>query len=94
MAQETQAPRTPAQLAHQRRIAPLGGLAKAAKYDGRELTEAARRAFRDSFAARVRAEHPDLDDVEVARRADVLRRLHYQRAAYASAAARRKRGRL
>ena len=75
----------------------VGGYARAARYDGREMTEAARRRFAESFleghACRVcpPATLPaDLLPAERARRAEALRRGHYARVAMASARARSK----
>ena len=72
-----------------------GGYARAAQYDGREMTARARQTFADSFldghACRVcpqTALPPDLLPVERARRAEALRKAHYARVALASARAR------
>lgn len=59
--------------------------------DGRAGTEAARAAFRDSFADAIRAEQPGLSEAEIARRAESRRRAFYGRLALRSAIARRKR---
>src|SRR5688500_10557967 len=75
--------------AHARRIARLGGLAFAAAHDGKAATELPRATFAASFAARVRADNPGLDETEVVRRAEALRRMHYVRAGLASGEARR-----
>ncbi len=78
-----------ARILHNRRIARLGGLSFAAANDGRQATAGARAAFRSSFEARVRLQFPDLTDpVEIERRAEALRRLHYAKLAYQSAVAR------
>jgi hypothetical protein len=69
----------------------LGGLATAARHDGRTMTSVARATYRDSF----RAGHecascgstvipPGLSESEVQRRADALFRGHMARLAYAS----------
>ena len=51
----------------------------------------ARAAFASSFERQVRAAAPDLtDEVEIARRAAALKRLHYARMAFKSAQVRRK----
>jgi hypothetical protein len=70
----------------------VGGYARAALYDGREMTAAARQRFIESFReghdCRVcpRVELPaDLLPAERERRAEALRRLHYARVALASA---------
>lgn len=73
----------------------VGGHARAAMYDGREMTARARARFRESFAeghaCRVCPAvtlPSDLLPVERARRAEALRRAHYARVAMASARAR------
>lgn len=75
----------------------VGGLTRAARYDGREMTAAARRTFTASFAAghscRVcpAVEVPaDLLPEERARRAEALRKAHFARVALSSARARAK----
>jgi hypothetical protein len=82
---------SPAQRAHLRSIAALGGLARSAKYDGVEMTAAARSTYRASFIDRV---DPDrvLPEAERLRRAEAARRLHFARMAYESAKARRANG--
>ena len=73
-------------------IARLGGLARSAAYDGREVTANARQVFRDSFleavdpTGRLRRERPE----EAARRAQAARKLHYARLALKSAQVRAK----
>jgi hypothetical protein len=76
----------------------VGGYARAARYDGREMTAAARQRFADSFRegheCRVcpAVAMPDgLLQGERARRAEALRRAHYARVALASSQARAKR---
>jgi hypothetical protein len=54
-------------------------------------TAAARKAANDRFKRQVRDEHPNLDDREVARRAEHLRRAHFARMALASSRARSRR---
>jgi hypothetical protein len=79
---------------HNKRIARLGGLAFSASHDGRQATEKARRAFADSFVARVRERFPELtDEAEIRRRAEAQRKLHYAELAYKSALARARRRR-
>lgn len=73
----------------------LGGLALAAKYDPRQYTAAARRAFDDRFLAEV---DPDgslrrVNPVEAQRRADAARKLYFARLAYKSAKAQARRRR-
>ena len=76
----------------------VGGFARAARYDGREMTAAARSTFAASFltghGCRVcpRVDLPgDLMPGERARRAEALRRGHYARVALAGVRARRAR---
>jgi hypothetical protein len=76
----------------------VGGYVRAARYDGREMTAAARRRFAESFleghGCRVcpTVAMPDgLLPGERARRAEALRRAHYARVALASAQARSRR---
>src|SRR5436190_4137165 len=77
---------SPALRAHCRSIGSLGGLARAAAYDPHPIMANARAAFVSSFERQVRAAAPDLtDEVEIARRADALKRLHYGRMAFKSA---------
>ena len=73
----------------------IGGHARASRYDGREMTQRAREAFRASFleghscrvcpALRLPA---DLLPAERQRRAEAARKAHYARVALASARAR------
>lgn len=69
----------------------MGGLARAAKYDGFEVTNKAREIFANSFLKRIQDEYPDLPETEQLRRADALRRLHYAKLAYLSAKSRAER---
>ena len=75
----------------------LGGLARSAIYDGREMTANARQAARDRFLEQVdpTGDLRRKDPAEAARRAEAARKLFYTRLAYQSAAirARRKRSR-
>ncbi len=73
----------------------LGGLARSAMYDGREMTAKARRAARDRFLEQVdpSGELRRKDPAEAARRAEAARKLFYTRLAYQSAAARARRSR-
>lgn len=75
----------------------IGGHARAAMYDGREMTARARERFRESFAQGHACRvcpgltlPDDLLPVERARRAEALRRAHYARVAMASARVRSK----
>lgn len=75
----------------------VGGFARAAKHDGREMTAKARATFAESFlaghACRVCPAiefPPDLLPAERERRAEALRRAHYARVALASARSRSK----
>ena len=75
----------------------VGGYARAALYDGRDMTAAARQRFSESFreghACRVCPAvtlPADLLPTERERRGEALRRLHYARVALASAQARSK----
>lgn len=52
-------------------------------------TESARKAFDDRFAAQVREEFPDLDDAEVAVRAEHLKKAYFLRLSLASAKSRK-----
>ena len=61
-----------------------------AKHDSRETTKQARDAFLRKFEEEVRAEHPDLPEAEVQRRAAHLRKAHFARLAFLSAKARRR----
>lgn len=76
----------------------IGGYARAAQYDGRDMTAAARRRFAESFleghACRVCPNvtiEAGLLPEERSRRAEALRRAHFARVALASAKARSKR---
>jgi hypothetical protein len=71
--------------------AKLGGLSCAANHDGVANTAKARKTFRESFAAKVRDEHPDLGEAEVERRAKAARRAFYSRLAFQSAVTRARR---
>jgi hypothetical protein len=83
-----------AKVAHMRAIGTLGGLTRAARYDGREMTAKARDTFRSSFERAVRDRFPDLqDEGEIARRAEAERKLWYCKLGYKSAAARRAKAR-
>jgi hypothetical protein len=76
-----------------RAIGRLGGLTKSTRHSGVDGTAKAREAFRSSFERRVREQDPDLDDREIARRAEALRRLFYQRLAFRSSQVRAAKGR-
>jgi hypothetical protein len=67
--------------------ARIGGFARAARYDGRDVTEAARSAFLDRFRAEV---DPDgvLPEEERERRAQAARRAYFARLAFESSKAR------
>jgi hypothetical protein len=70
-------------------VARIGGLARSARYDGREVTSAARRGFMARFEDEV---DPDrrLPPDERARRAQAAMRAHMARLALRSARSRRK----
>ncbi len=73
----------------------LGGLARSAMYDGREMTAKARQAARDASLSRL-TQLVNLrrkDPAEAARRAEAARKLFYTRLAYQSAATRARRKR-
>ena len=77
-------------------LARIGGLSRAAQYDGLQVTAKARETFRTSFldghSCKVcpRIDVPvDLSGPERDRRAEALRRLHYQRVSLAAAQKRR-----
>lgn len=77
-------------------LARIGGLSRAARYDGVRVTQAARDTFRDSFLTGhdckvcPRIDVPaDLPLPERERRAAVLHRLHYERIARVAAQRRR-----
>ncbi|MEV6348561.1 hypothetical protein [Actinoplanes sp. NPDC051851] len=57
--------------------------------DRTERTAPARKAFEDRFAAQIREQFPDLDDAEVAVRAEHLKKAYYLKLALASAKARK-----
>jgi len=70
----------------------MGGLANAARHDGRAMNEAARKSYRASFldghtcpACGTVVLPAELGPSERQRRADALYRLHMSRLAYASA---------
>jgi hypothetical protein len=65
----------------------VGGLARSAMYDGREMTAKARRAFRDRFLEQVdpSGELRRSDPAEALRRAEAARKLFFVRMAYKSA---------
>jgi hypothetical protein len=71
-------------------IARIGGLARAAKYDGREVTKAARRAFTDRWTREVDPKGI-LSERERERRARAAMCAHMQRLALRSAQVRRRR---
>jgi hypothetical protein len=71
-------------------IARIGGLARAAKYDGREVTKAARLAFTDRWTREVDPKGI-LSERERERRARAAMRAHMQRLALRSAQVRRSR---
>jgi hypothetical protein len=66
----------------------LGGLARSATYDGRDMTEKARRAFNARFACEVDP-NGGLPEAERARRAEAARKAYFTRLAYRSAVSRR-----
>jgi hypothetical protein len=55
----------------------MGAYVTNSRYDGLEITAKARQVFRESFADRVREEHPELDEEEVQRRGAFARRAWY-----------------
>ena len=59
-------------------------------YDGQEITSKARKSFLDSFLKQVDEHTPGLSEAERQRRAEALKKAHFQRMAYKSAQARRK----
>lgn len=73
----------------------LGGFARSAMYDGREMTAKARQAAGDRFLEQVdpTGELRRKDPAEAARRAEAARKLFYTRIAYQSAATRAGRNR-
>jgi hypothetical protein len=68
--------------------ARIGGLARAAKHDNREMTAAARAVGPASVDYWLRQVDPDLPEPERLRQADRLKRLHFARLALKSAKAR------
>ena len=64
-----------------------------ATHDSRQLTANARRAFLSKFELTVREEDPDhlLDEAEIKRRADLLRKAHFTDLALKSRQSRRRR---
>lgn len=68
-----------------------GGLQRAGTTDMDALAAQGREAFQKGFVDRVRAEHPDLSEVEILRRAAALRHKHYLDMAAKSVAVRRER---
>lgn len=71
-------------------IAALGAHESWARTEDRTArTAPARKAFEDRFAAQVREEFPDLDDAQVAVRAEHAKKAYYLRLALKSAAARK-----
>lgn len=62
-----------------------------AKHDPRETSAPGRKAFLDRFERQVRAEHPDLPEAEVQRRAAHYRKAYFTGLALKSARARRRR---
>ena len=54
----------------------MGAAVARSRHDPRDLTSEARRRFLASFEAQIRAEHPDLPEPELQRRAGELRRAH------------------
>ncbi len=76
----------------------LGAYAALSRHDSREINARARQVFRDSFRAGhgcrlcPRVDMPDgLPDGEVTRRAEMIRRAHFSRLAWASSRARSRR---
>jgi hypothetical protein len=67
--------------------ARLGGMARSALYDGKDMTAKAREKFLGKFMAGIPA---DLPEAERIRRAEVAKKLHFTRLAYLSAKARAK----
>jgi hypothetical protein len=68
--------------------ASIGGHARAAKYDGREITAAARAARQKKYLDRVNEQTPDLPLEEQLRRAEHLLRAEMKRLALRSSRAR------
>lgn len=71
-----------------RQVARIGGLTRAARYDGREVTSAARRGFMARFEDEVDPERK-LSLAERQRRAQAAMRAHMARLALRSAKSRR-----
>jgi hypothetical protein len=69
--------------------ARVAAFARAAQYDGRDVTAKARATFLASFLQRVDADQPGLPEAERQRRAHALRKAHFSRMAFESAKARR-----
>lgn len=77
-----------------RALGRMGGLSTAVRNDVRANTLPARSTFLRNFEEKVRAEHPELPESEIQRRALALRKLHFARMALRSAETRaRKNGR-
>ena len=72
-----------------RQVARIGGLSRAARYDGREVTDPARRSFMARFEDEVDPDR-ELPLEERQRRAQAAMRAHMARLALRSAKARRK----
>ena len=68
----------------------MGAAVARSRHDPRDLTSEARRRFLASFEAQIRAEHPDLPEPELQRRAGELRRAHMLELAARSSIARTK----
>ena len=69
----------------------MGAAIARSRHDPKELTSEARKRFLARFEAQIRAEYPDLPDLEVQRRAGELRRAHMLALAAKSSIARSKR---
>lgn len=69
----------------------IGAAVARSRHDPRELTSEARRRFLARFEAQVRADHPDLSEPEVQRRAGELRKAHMLALAAKSSIARARR---
>jgi hypothetical protein len=72
--------------------ARIAALTRAAHYDGREVTAAARATFLAGFLEQVDQDRPGLPEAERQRRAIALRRAHFARLSFQSAKARAGRG--
>lgn len=68
----------------------VGAAIARSRHDPRELTAAARKSFLGRFEAQVRAEHSDLSEPEIQRRAGELRRAYFLKLAAQSSIARSK----